>query len=176
MRLCFSCALGVLMLAGCEPRDRDEAASQGTKALKQVASAAQDAWAAASRQFGKLKDTDPKEALEAARKQAESARDRIQAVATTPENRKRLAAAQAEIARLKAAMDVQSLQAQWKGAVEKAQAEGKVAKVSVEDASRKLTQIDQSFRSISDQLAEARRIYEGAAEKLRRALREIDQP
>jgi chromosome segregation ATPase len=151
------------LVVGCTERDRDDAIDQGAAITKHVVnstvSAASEAWERASAEAKKLTPDSGREALESAEKGLDEAKDRLQPG-------KRVKEAEAEIARLRAALDIDRLRLQMDAKVAEAERLKENADKSAEEVRRQLAAADRAYRDLNDRLEAAQEAYDTAKRKV----------
>jgi DNA repair exonuclease SbcCD ATPase subunit len=161
-----------VLLVGCTPQDRDSAFNQGAdlgrKAAGKAVAFAGDAWKAAAERASKLSPESASDALESAKASLEKAKAELKPG-------ERLEAAEAEIARLRAALDMQKLRRELDEKVTRAQQLKENAGKTVDDVRAKLEAADKAYQDLNSKLTEAQRTYEDAASTASRAKEAIEK-
>lgn len=155
--------IAIVSVAGCTVRDRNDAIDQGAAITKRVVnttvSAASEAWDRASAEAKKLTPESGKEALRSAEQGLEEAKEKLQPG-------KRLDEAKAEIARLRAAIDIDRLHHEMDEKVDEAAKLRANAGKSLEDVRDRLDAADHDYRDLNEKLASAQRAYDAAKAKV----------
>ena len=161
----------LVFAVGCNDRDRTDVELNAAVAWTSAREAVSTAWSSMSKEAAKITADASKSTLEAVRRQAESAQDRLSKMdLKNPFEVAQMDVAKGQIEKVDAAMTLQDLQEQSKLAVQKAIESGRLVQQNYEEASKRLAEMDATYRSLQDKLVVAQGTYEQASNVLRSAL------
>jgi len=164
----------VLVVAACNDRDKTDVELNAGVAWASAREALGTAWDSMSKEASKITVDSSKQALEAAQKQAEALQSQLSKIEIkNPLNEAQMKAAQDQIDKVKAAMEVQSLKEESEAAVQKAIESGKIAQQKYEDASKQLAEMDSQYRDLRTRLDQAQSMYDQAAASLSAAVDKV---
>lgn len=169
-------ALPAIALVGCNDRDETDVKLNTAVAYTSAREALSTAWNSVSSQAAKITASSSRTALEAAKKQAEHLKEELSKIEIkNPIDQAKLDAAQNQLEKVQAAMNLQELQKQSEDAVQKAIAAGQIAQMKYEDASRKLAEMDADYRGLKTKLDQAQQMYDTASAALAGAVERVKQ-
>ncbi|MBC8063572.1 MAG: hypothetical protein H7Y17_01980 [Chlorobia bacterium] len=156
--------LPVLGLLGCNDRDETDVKLNAAVALTSAREAISTAWSSAMTEAGKITANSSKAALERAKAQTARLQAELSKVEIkSPINEAQMKAAQEQMAKIQAAMNLKSLQEESEQAVQNAISTGRIARQKYEDASKQLAQLDANYQDLKARLDSAQSTYDQAS-------------
>lgn len=157
-------------LCGCAQKTQDAALEQGRVAFAKASDFATGAWKSACDSADKLSADSGRPALAAAQSQLESAKAKLEEMKDrSPLEGVKMESVQAEIERIRAALDLQKLKAEMDERVESARKAKENAEKNVQDVRDNLVEADANYRDLQKKVGVAQALYDSAAEKVKSA-------
>lgn len=180
MMLSMNRAIFVVCIAaaivGCNDRDSTDVKLNAAVAFTSARQAVYTAWSSVSAEAAKLTASSSRAALEEGKKQASNLQSQLSKIEIkNPIDQAQLDAAQNQLEKIQAAMNVQDLRKQSEDAVNSAIATGQIAKMKYDEASQKLAEMDASYKNLQSKLAEAQATYDAASATLSASLDKVKQ-
>ena len=144
----------VFLVVGCTPSDRDEFVTESSKAGTHIAKAATIAWSSLDKELKNVNLESSRKAIEDAQKKAIQAKKDFDS--SSGKSQQQLKELQAQIERLRAALDVKKLQEQVDDLTKKA----KKANETVDQTKSRLEKADQDYQTLQTKLNDAMKQYD----------------
>jgi chromosome segregation ATPase len=168
--------LGLIVLAGCNDRDSTDVKLNAAVAFTSAREAVSTAWSSVSMEAAKLTASSSRAALEEAKKQASNLQSQLSKIEIkNPIDQAQLDAAQNQLEKIQAAMNVQDFRKQSEEAVNSAIATGQIAKLKYDEASQKLVEMDATYKDLQTKLAQAQSTYDAASATLSASINRVKQ-